>query len=184
MLLCNSSCLVTLEQHVNQTCGIDPKIGGLSKIFVTPCDTTFLDITDLAEWSALKAAGKIVATEAILGQKPKGSFTKKRFSSCGEEIVTSGSKSITFIDYNKSENGDQQEFIFWNSILSDPSKFQFGYLTCEGLFVGFIPSFGIEVDDTIGETYNDSWQIEGTITWQSKLMEVPYDIPGLAALFA
>jgi hypothetical protein len=184
MPLCNSSCLTTLEKHVTQSCGIVGKKGGINKIIITKCDTVFSDITDLAEWAALIASGDIVATEEVLGQKPKGSFTKKRFGSCSPESVIAGEQSITFIDYNTDENGGQQEFIFWNSILEDSSKFQVGYLTCEGLFVGFIPTFSIEVGDTMEDNQNGSWQIEGTITWQSKLMEVPYLIPGLAALFA
>ena len=184
MTLCNSSCLTTLEPHVGQSCGIVPKKGGIYKIFITKCDTIFQDITDIAEWAALKAAGDVIATEEILGQKPKASFTSKRLGSCTPEAVIAGEQSITFIDSNTDENGGQQEFIFWNSILEDSSKFQVGYLTCEGLFVGFIPNFTIEVGDTLEDNGNGIWQIEGTIKWQNKLMEVPETIPGLAALFA
>jgi hypothetical protein len=180
MGLCNSSCALSLEPHVSQACGRTVKSGGIPVLVFQPCDATWSDITDLGEWATKIAAGEIVWTKYLSGSKAKGSVTKKRYDSCSPETAIAGEKTINFTDWNT--DSDQQEYIFWNSILADPSKYQFGYMTGGGLFTGFIESFTIELDNEIAEYKNDGESITGTITWEGLQMDVPYDIPGLQAL--
>lgn len=142
------------------------------------CDVEFTDITDLTEWQTKMTADEVHASPEIKGSKPKASFTKKKVASCRPEKVVSATKSIQFTDAN-ADNTNFTDYAFWNHIQENAETLQFAYLTCDDLLYGFIGDFSIEIDDTRPDTDQEEALFDGTITWESLLMEVPQSIPGL-----
>ena len=98
MAICPSTCAPDLPESYSGGCGVTTRNGGISKLAFVKCDYEFTDISNQAEWIAAIAAGNVVLTGLLLGQKPKGSFTKKRISSCGPEAIVGGEKTVTFQD--------------------------------------------------------------------------------------
>ena len=176
MPICDSGCYEPLPKPYSNACGVDPLPGGINRLAFLTCDTEFIDITDNVEWNTLIASGDAVLSGELLGSKPKGTFTKKRVSSCSPERVTGGEKSIVFQDYNRSEtHGDCSIYTFWNTILANPKAFRLVIFTCDGYAYGPIDDFVIETDGIIEDANTGSRYIDGMIGWNDKLMICPVE---------
>ena len=175
MAICNPDCTITPPASYSGNCGIITKDGGIDRLIFLTCDTdtTGLDYTEQSTWDALCLAGQLATSGKLVAEKPKGSFTKKKVSSCGPEVVTGGEKTINFQDYNQEANNGTGEFEFWNTICADPTKFFFIYVTCDGWLYGPIKDFGIEVDEVIPNDSKEERYIDGSITYDGKCMDVP-----------
>jgi len=178
MAICDSGCTVALPFPYSNACGVNPLPAGINRVGFLQCDIepTFsadkIEMQD--EWDAMIAAGEAVVSGELIGSKPKGTFTKKRVSSCSPERVTGGEKTFVFQDFNRSEvHGDCSIYDFWNTILANPKAYRLVLFTCDGYMYGPIDDFTLEVDDVIPETMNDSKSIDGSIMWNSLLMECP-----------
>lgn len=166
MALCTTSCAPALPAAPSAGCGVTTRNGGISKLAFIKCDYTFVDVSDRTEWIAAIAAGDVVLTGLLLGQKAKGSFTKKRVSSCSPESIVGGEKSVTFQDYN-ADPEDCSDVTFYNTIQLNAPLYQFGYYTCDGYFYGPIESFTMEVDQVIEDNNTGSIYFDGTVSWNS-----------------
>ena len=164
MALCPAACAPALPLSVSQGCGITTRSGGISKLAFVKCDYTFDDISDRTEWEAAIASNDVVLTGLLLAQKPKGSFTKKRISSCAPEQLVGKENQITFQDYN-SDPTDCLDITFWNTIVNASSSYQVGYYTCDGYFYGLVSEFSIEVDQVIEDNSTGNIFFDGTISW-------------------
>lgn len=186
MAICNSSCAPALPASYTGGCSIITRPGGIKQFAFVKCDYTFEDISDVAEWTAAVAAGDAVLSGFILGQKPKGTFTKKRIASCQPEGVVGAEKQLTFQDYNTdtvtvAPNPACLAYTFWNTILTNPGGYKFGYLTCDNQFYGLVNDFQIEIDEVIEDTNNGSVYFDGTMFWNSieMLCPISLDLSGL-----
>lgn len=164
MALCPSTCAPALPASIAQGCGITARNGGISKFAFVKCDYTFEDYASRTEWEAAIASGDVVLTGLLLAQKPKGSFTKKRISSCAPEQLVGKENQVTFQDYN-SDPEDCLDITFWNTIVNASSSYQFGYYTCDGYFYGLVEEFSIEVDQVIEDNSTGNIFFDGTISW-------------------
>jgi len=164
MALCPTNCAVSLPDSITQGCGINVRSGGISKLIFVKCNYTFIDISDRDEWIAAVADENVVFTGLLLAQKPKGSFTKKRISSCAPEQLVGKENQITFQDYN-SDTASCKDILFWNKIVNNASSYQMGYYTCDGFFYGLVPEFSIEVDQVIEDNSTGNIYFDGTISW-------------------
>lgn len=180
MAICNPSCTVNVPCPLNVGCSIETRAGGIKRFAIVSCGYEFQDITSVAEWTAAVASGDVAISGVVLGQKPKGTFTKKRISSCSPEAITGAEKQITFQDYNVGNNYAQNAhcaaYTFWNTILSNPESYQFGYITCDNLFYGLVTDFQIEIDEVIEDTNLGSTYFDGTILWNDIQMICPISI--------
>jgi len=173
-MICDSGCAINTPYPYSNACGVDPLPAGINRAGFISCDYEFTDITNQAEWDLAIAARDAVISGELIGSKPKGTFTKKRVSSCSPERVTGGEKTFVFQDFNQSEvHGDCSIYDFWNTILANPKAFRLVLFTCDGYLYGPIDDFTLEVDDVIPETNNDSKYIDGSIMWNSLLMDCP-----------
>lgn len=173
MAICNSNCAPDLPAAYSGGCGIVTRPGGIKKLIFIKCDAPSWDYDDPTAWTTAVNAGNVVASGLILGQKPKGSFTKKRIASCQPEGVVGAEKSITFQDYNTDTivgSTGCLAYDFWNTILSEPSSYRFGYYTCDGYFYGPINDFQIEIDEVIEDNNTGSIYFDGTILWNTVTM--------------
>jgi len=164
MALCPSSCAPALPTSIAQGCGISARNGGISKFAFVKCDYNFTDLSSRSEWEAAITSGDVVLTGLLLAQKPKGSFTKKRISSCAPEQLVGKENQVTFQDYN-SDPEDCLDIQFWNTIVNASSSYQFGYYTCDGYFYGLVTEFSIEVDQVIEDNSTGNIFFDGTISW-------------------
>jgi hypothetical protein len=179
MAICNSNCAPNLPDSYSGGCGIVTRPGGISKLIFIKCDYTFTDIESVAEWTTAVGAGDVVFSGLILGQKPKGSFTKKRIASCQPEGVVGAEKQLTFQDYNTdtiTQGGGCLAYDFWNTILAEPSSYKFAYYSCDGYLYGVIDSFQIEIDEVIEDNNTGSTYFDGTILWNSVTMVCPVKV--------
>lgn len=170
MALCVETCAPDLPESYAGGCGVTLRNGGISKLVFIKCDYEFDTITDRTEWIAAIAAGNVVLSGLLVGQKPKGSFTKKRITSCGPEAIVGGEKTVTFQDYN-SDIEDCADVAFWNQIQSNATNYRFGYYTCDGFFYGPIDNFQVEIDQVIEDNNTGSIFWDGTITWNATTVE-------------
>jgi hypothetical protein len=170
MALCVTECAPDLPVSYTGGCGVTLRNGGISKLAFIKCDYEFTDIASRTEWEAAIASKNVVLTGLLVGQKPKGSFTKKRITSCGPEAIVGGEKTITFQDFN-SDAADCADVDFWNAIQLNATNYRFGYYTCDGYFYGPIDNFQVEVDQVIEDNNTGSIFWDGTITWNATQVE-------------
>jgi hypothetical protein len=180
MALCPSSCAPALPASITGGCGITTRTGGISKFAFVKCDYTFTDLSDRDEWVAAVASNDVVFTGLLLAQKPKGTFTKKRISSCAPEQLVGKENQITFQDFN-SDTLDCKDIEFWNTLVTASSSYQFGYYTCDGYFYGLVPEFSLEVDQVIEDNSTGNIFFDGTVSWLdlNMLCGVSVDLNGL-----
>lgn len=178
MSICSPNCTIRPPQPPIQGCTPDRRAGGINRLVFATCDFIVAEgqILNSKNWCSAVYSGKVVVSSPIVGQKPKGTQTTKRFTSCAPETVTGYERTITFMDYT-ADNENYSDYDFWNEIQADPSKFQVGYLTCDGYFTGFIPNFTIEVSPVIEDVNTGSSMWEGTIKWTGLEMPEPVFIP-------
>lgn len=180
-MFCAVECAGTVPQAAGGGCAIVSRSGGIRRGIFASCDVDFTDITDLTEWEAFIDADKIHATGEILGQKPKGSPVKKKFSSKKPEQTTGVTRTVTFMDYN-SDNTGFTDYDFYNTLDIDSDKYVFGYISDDELFYGFIPQFSIDVDDVREEDVNGNTMFDVSVSWNQRLMQKPVKITGLLAI--
>lgn len=181
LLFCPASCTPTVPVPAGTACKVVTRKGGIKRFAFAKCTVDFTLITDLAEWQTLMTAGDVRLTGDIKGQKPKGSFTKKKVTSCSPEIVTGSQKSVTYQDYN-SDDTAFTDYAFYNAMIAQQGQWVFGYVTCDDLFYGFTGNFTVEVDDVREEDVKDNTYFDVAIMYEQLLMTVPVKIPGLSLL--
>lgn len=180
MAVCDAACSVTTPTAVNTDCGITTRQGGINRVIFMACDESFTDPTDQLEWDGLITANKLVVSPLIVGSKPKGSFTKKRVSSCSPERVVAGEKTLAFQDYNTDATaGNTTHIDFYNAICEAPEKWRLFYVTCDGWLYGAIDSIVLEIDEIIEDNNLGNAYIDGIISWNSTKMETPTYIPNI-----
>lgn len=176
MQTCNAFCAVPLPAPYADPCAIRPRPGGISRFVMLACDLAPETLANPVALQAAITACKIRMSPEVVGQKPQGSFEKKRLSSCRPEQIVAGEKTITFRDYTTDAAGQFRDFDFWNTLLLNPSRYLLGWLTCDGVFYGFVP-FTLEVDEVIEDTRNGQAYKEGTFTIEHLGLIKPTPMP-------
>lgn len=177
MAICGATCgaTVTLPASYTGGCGIQSRPGGIKRVWFAKCDADW-DLSSDAAWTAAQTAGDVVGSGLIMGQKGKGSFTKKRISSCSPEGIIGAEKSMTFQDYNidtVTGAGGCLAYTFWNQILSNAGNYRMIYESCDGYVYGFIDGFILEIDEVIEDNNTGSTYFDGTIMWNDIEMACP-----------
>lgn len=170
-----------MPEGLAQGCDNKRRKGGLEHLVFMKCNKTFADITDLAEWTQKIQDGDLVASGKLLGQKPKGSFTKAKFSSSTPEEVTGKTDTYQFKDYN-SELSENKDIVFWSAIQKNYQKYLLGVVDTEDRFRGFFDNYSPEIDDVIEEDINGNTYIDGSIAINTDGIVVPVTVPGLGAV--
>lgn len=184
MAICSSTCAPSLPASYSGGCGINGRPGGIKRIWFVRCDYTFNDITDDAEWTTAQTPDPVtniinaVGSGLLMGQKGKGSFTKKRIASCFPEGIVGSEKSITFQDYNTDASSGCIAHTFWNTILDQSDNYKCVYETCDGYVYGPINDFILEIDEVIEDNNTGSTYFDGTISWNSISMLCPAQVNG------
>ena len=171
-----------LPESYTGGCGIVSRPGGIKRLWFVKCSAADWDFTDDTEWATAQTTGNVVGSGLLMGQKAKGSFTKKRISSCSPEGVTGAEKQITFMDYNTDTVTTVGQkclaYEFWNTILTGASNYKLIYETCDGYVYGPITDFVIEIDEVIEDNNTGSTMFDGTVLWNDITMACPNYVVG------
>lgn len=183
MAICSSTCAPDLPVSYTGGCGIQTRPGGIKRLWFVKCDPNVVwDLTEQGDWATEQTNGNVVGSGLLMGQKPKGSFTKKRIASCMPEGIVGAEKQITFQDYNTdtvtSPGPGCLAYTFWNLILNRASDYRLIYETCDGYLYGPISDFIIEIDEVIEDNNTGSTYFDGTITWNDVDMACPAYLAG------
>jgi len=152
--------------------------GGIAGWFAKKCNYEFDDITDSTEWETAIANKDVfgrVNGSRISGGLPAPEFTTKKRGSCGQEEVVKQSRVVSLTD---AENDLTFTIDSLYNFLSNPAKaagYEFGFVTCDGRFLGWYSNVTVRPFYQIAETDEDDayWTIEfryneqlGTFTQQ------------------
>lgn len=165
MAICSTTCVTDVPAPYAQGCAIVRRPGGIKMLAFVKCDYDTSLLISREAWDTAIAGGDAVLTGLLLGQKPKGTFTKKRLAACLSETTIGGVKTLTFQDYNSGTLCTL--FTFWNTIGAAPSKYLMYYVTCDDHVYGPVTDFDLEIDEVIEDSNIGTAFMDGTITWQS-----------------
>lgn len=185
---CNPSCVSDFpDMSWVNGCNITTRMGGIPRLTFLKCvpDLEFPNAggyTNLDNIKWLICQGYLFVTGDLLGQKPKGTFTKRRLSSCAPETTISGQKTVTFQDFN-ADNTDLLDFDFWQAVTDNKEFMKFGWVTCDGRWYQYDGEWDIEVDEVAEDTKDGKTFYDGTITMATKDLVKPIIVPGILDLF-
>lgn len=139
--------------------------GGIAGWFAKKCSYEFDDITDSTEWETAIANKDVfgrVNGSRISGGLPAPEFTTKKRGSCGQEEVVKQSRVVSLTD---AENDVNFTIDALYNFLSNPAKaagYEFGFVTCDGRFLGWYSNVTVRPFYQIAETDEDDayWTIE------------------------
>lgn len=177
-MLCPPSCAVNVPKITGAGCRIVTRPAGIDRVVIARCDLEFTDITDLDEWDTHMTADKVHATGKILGQKPKGSLSKRKLASCVPERPVNATRQISWRDAN-ADNTAFTEYDFYNTLQLNSDIYMLGWVTCDDLFYGWATDWSVEVDDTRGDNSDEEAVIEAVAEYKSLSMIKPVKIVGL-----
>jgi hypothetical protein len=139
--------------------------GGIAGWFAKKCNYEFDDITDSAEWEIAienkNVFGRVNGSR-ISGGLPAPEFTTKKRGSCGQEEVVKQSRVVSLTD---AENDLSFTIDSLYNFLANPAKaagYDFGFVTCDGRFLGWYTNVTVRPFYQIAETDEDDayWTIE------------------------
>ena len=139
--------------------------GGIAGWFAKKCSYEFADITDSAEWETAIANKDVfgrVNGSRISGGLPAPEFTTKKRGSCGQEEVVEQSRVVSLTDAENDNDFTIDALYNFLAIPSNASGYEFGFITCDGRFLGFYSNVTVRPFYQIAETDEDDayWTIE------------------------
>ncbi len=183
MGLCPTGCATAIPAITGSGCNIITRPAGVDRVIFKRCDYSFTLITDLTEWETAIAADQIHATGRVLGQKPKGSPSRRRVASCLPERTVNYTRTWSWKDSN-SDNTTFTDYDFYQYVDQYQDLLHIAFYTCDGLLFGFFEDFSLDVDDTRGETNDEDAAFEVTCEVKSRLVAKPIKLTGLSAILA
>jgi hypothetical protein len=192
MKTCNPSCVTEIPNNDwSKNCDLTNRKGGIPYLTFVKCDPEYEHPNVVLEgdspWSNLDnvkaaiCAGILYITAELIGQKPKGSFTKRRLTSCSPEQTVSGVKTITFQDFNADEE-NLLDYDFWDGIDVSKRFMAVGWITCGELWYQTDSDWDLELDEVIEDTSEGFSFKDGTITINEKALIKPFRVPGILNL--
>lgn len=189
MEVCNPNCGSAIPiNDWSKSCDITTRQGGIPYLIFLKCDpnlvypnspapgeTDPLTNLDNVKWAICQ--GILHVSPNLLGKKDKGSFTKRRISSCGPETTIAGTQTVAFQDFNADPN--LTDFDFWNAIVANKRYMAIGWITCDELVYKTEAEWDIEIGDVIEDTKDGMNYKDGIITISEKELIKPVYIPGI-----
>lgn len=191
MKSCNPSCVTAIPNNDwSKDCDLTERKGGIPYLTFLKCDPDYVHPNpsdspweDLDNIKVAICAGILYISAEVLGQKPKGTFTKRRLSSCAPEKTISGTKTITFQDFN-ADKENLIDFDFWNGIDESKRFMSFGWITCDERWYQTNSDWDLEIDEVIEDTKDGMSYYDGIVTISEKSLIKPILVPGLIDLIS
>ncbi len=186
MQVCDPDCVSSIPQtDWANACDLTTRDGGIPRLTFLKCDPDLV-LPNAGGWANVANVlwalcnGYLYITGELIGQKPKGTFTKRRLTSCGPEQVISGAKTVTFQDFN-ADKEDLIDFTFWDAITNNARFMKFGFITCDERWYQYPGAWDIEVDEVIEDTSDGKSFWDGTVSMATKDILIPIQVPGILA---
>jgi len=185
---CDPSCVDDMpDMSWVNGCNLTTRTGGIPRLTFLKCSPTMVlpytgGWTNLLNIKWAICQEYLYVTGDLLGQKPKGSTTKRRLSSCAPEQTISGAKTVSFQDFNAEEVA-LIDFTFWTAIIENKPFMNFGYVTCDERWYQYGGEWDIEIDEIIEDTKEGKSFWDGVVTMATADILIPIKVPGILALF-
>jgi len=164
--------------------------GGIAGWFAKKCSYEFDDITDSTEWETAIANKDVfgrVNGSRISGGLPAPEFTTKKRGSCGQEEIVKQSRVVSLTDAENDADFTIDALYNFMAIPANAAGYEFGFITCDGRFLGWFSNVAVRAFYQIAETDEDDayWTVEfryneqlGTFTQQqlSFLLTQSYNV--------
>jgi hypothetical protein len=164
--------------------------GGIAGWFAKKCSYEFSDITDSSEWETAIANKNVfgrVNGSRISGGLPAPDFTTKKRGSCGQEEIVKQSRVVSLTDAENDADFTIDSLYNFMAIPANAAGYEFGFITCDGRFLGWFSNVAVRAFYQIAETDEDDayWTVEfryneqlGTFSQQqlSFLMTQSYNV--------
>lgn len=139
--------------------------GGIAGWFAKKCNYEFSDITDSTEWETAIADKNVfgrVNGSRISGGLPAPEFTTKKRGSCGQEEVVKQSRVVSLTDAENDNDFTIDALYNFLAVPANASGYEFGFITCDGRFLGWYSNVTVRPFYQIAETDEDDayWTIE------------------------
>lgn len=139
--------------------------GGIAGWFAKKCSYEFADITDQSEWETAIATKEVfgrVNGSRIAGGISAPDFSTKKRGSCGQEEVVKQSRTVTLTDAENDFDFSVDELYNFLSDASKHSGYEFGFVTCDGRFLGWYSNVAVRGYYQVAETDEDDsyWTAE------------------------
>jgi hypothetical protein len=139
--------------------------GGIAGWFAKKCSYEFSDISDSSEWETAIANKDVfgrVNGSRISGGLPAPEFTTKKRGSCGQEEVVKQSRVVSLTDAENDNIFTIDGLYNFLAIPANASGYEFGFITCDGRFLGWYSNVTVRPFYQIAETDEDDayWTIE------------------------
>lgn len=182
MALCPTGCAPSsITGMTGAGCKIVTRPGGFDRVIWKLCDFSFTNIETLSEWEDAIAAGQVTASGRVLGQKPKGSPSKRRVASCLPERTVNYTRNWSWKDSN-ADLTTLTEYDLYEFVDDNQDLLHIAFYTCDGLLYGFFEEYSLDVDDTRPETNDEDATMDCVCEVKSRLIAKPAKIPGLAEI--
>lgn len=191
MATCSSLCAPNIPPSAFGGCKLKTKQGGLSYALFKSCDVTadmLADGINTADNTIVDSVWRPFFEQCKLrisplfaqGGKDQPAATSQRISVCLPEVATLYTHTYNFTQRVRSLSN--QEFDFWNGILSNQFNMQVGFFSCTGDFTPFYP-FTVTAGDVIAPDRTGLWEISGTISIETEpILIKPVQLFGLQEL--
>lgn len=183
-MICKPTCVNgSIQNDWVNACNISTRTGGIPRLVFLVCDPNLVlpnggAYENILNWKYLLCNGKVYVTGNVLGQKPKGTFAKKRTQSCGPEETISGQKTITFQDFN-ADVDTLLDYDFWAFILENKKFLKFGWISCDERVHLFGGDWDLEGDYVEEDNFEGNTFFDGVVTMSTKDLIAPIKVPGL-----
>lgn len=139
--------------------------GGIAGWFAKKCSYDFIDITDSAEWETAIANKDVfgrVNGARISGGLPAPEFTTKKRGSCGQEEVVKQSRVVSLTDAENDATFSIDALYNFLAVPANAAGYEFGFITCDGRFLGWYSNVAVRPFYQIAETDEDDayWTVE------------------------
>lgn len=139
--------------------------GGIAGWYAKKCSYDFVDITDSAEWVTAIATKDVfgrVNGSRISGGLPAPEFTTKKRGSCGQEEVVKQSRVVSLMDAENDATFSIDALYNFLAIPANAAGYEFGFVTCDGRFLGWFSNVAVRAFYQIAETDEDDayWTAE------------------------
>jgi hypothetical protein len=139
--------------------------GGISGWYAKKCNYDFVLITDEAEWlTAIEnkdVFGRVNGSR-ISGGLPAPDFTTKKRGSCGQEEIVKQSRTVSLTDAENDATFSIDSLYNFLAIPANAAGYEYGFVTCDGRFLGWFSNVAVRAFYQIAETDEDDsyWTAE------------------------
>lgn len=144
--------------------------GGIAGWVAKKCSYTFVDIEDDAEWiTAIEdknVFGRVNGSR-ISGGIGAPEFTEKKRGSCGQNEVVKQTRTVTLQD---AENDATFSIdALYNFLALNYKGYEFGFVTCDGRFLGWFSNVYVKTYTIIAETDEDDSYWEAVFSFNEQV---------------